>query len=153
MLQWNPVKTASIGPRKCMAVFASQPKKVAVITRWPYYGEMAEMRGSTVTINSRTKLAHCRLWAVSLFLRAFRSCSKLIVALMLLPYKLLITIIGTHSCQRSLRTTFYQENLFKKLSSGVKILRSFVEVDQNIYNKANKSTSMWHPKVTDFFAL
>ena len=109
--------------------------------------------GSTVTINSRTKLAHCRLWAVSLFLRAFPSCSNWIVALMLLPYKLLITIIGTHSCQRSLRTTFYLENLFKKLSSGVKILRSFFEVDQNIYNKANKSTSMWHPKVTDFFAL
>jgi len=109
--------------------------------------------GSTVTTNFRTKLEHCRLWAVSIFLCAFRSCSKWILALILLPYKLLITLIGTHSCQRSLRTTFYLENLFKKLSSGFKILRSFVEVDQNIYNKANKSTSLWHPKVTDFFCF
>ena len=51
-VQWNPINTATNGPknigcinrvalltrvfftRKCMAVFARQPKKVAVITRW-----------------------------------------------------------------------------------------------------------------------
>ena len=83
--------------RKCMAAFVRQPKKVAVMTRWPYYGEVAEMRGSTVTINSRANLAHCRLWAVSLFLRAFRSCSKWIVAIILLPYKLLINNLNWNS--------------------------------------------------------
>ena len=48
--------------------------------------------GSTVTINSRTKLAHCRLvlWAVSIFLCAFRSCSKWILALILLQLELTV---------------------------------------------------------------
>ena len=62
--------------------------------------------GSTVTINSRTKLAHCRLvlWAVSIFLCAFRSCSKWILALILLQLELTV----------AKGTTFYLENLFKK---------------------------------------
>ena len=105
MLQWNPVNTATIGPkkighindgfstRKCMAIFARQPPKsgfnneVAVLQRG---GRKAG--GSTVTINSRTKLAHCRLvlWAVSIFLCAFRSCSKWILALILLQLELTV---------------------------------------------------------------
>ena len=57
----------------------------------------------------------------------------------------MLLIVNNFETQRSYKTTVNLERLSlkKKISNGFKIIRLFVQVDQNIFKNANNSTLLY----------